>query len=91
MAVTGAVLESNLRSLANSRRVVWAGNSSITKINAELYKASAYDKVVFAEIEAWGRLRNQVDHGDFTGPQDVDRGASIRMVDGVRDFVLRYR
>ncbi len=91
VAVAGAVLESNLRNLAKSKQVVWNGSSSITKINTELYKSSVYDKVVFAEIEAWGRLRNQVDHGDFTNPQDVDLGAAKRMVDGVRDFALRFR
>jgi hypothetical protein len=91
VAVAGAVLESNLRALAKNNQVNWSGASSISKINNELYKAGAYDKVVFAEIEAWGRLRNQVDHGDFASPKEIDHGAARRMVDGVRDFVLRYR
>ncbi len=91
VAVTGAVLESSLRTFAQSRKVAWTGTSSITKINTELYKANAYDKVVFGEVEAWGKLRNQVDHGDFQNPDDVDSGSARRMVDGVRDFVLKYR
>jgi hypothetical protein len=91
VAVCGAVLESSLRALALAKQVTWSGNSGISKINTELYKANVYDKVVFAEIEAWGKLRNLVDHGDFAMPQEVDVGAAKRMLDGVRDFVLRYR
>lgn len=53
----------------------------------ELYKANAYDKVVFSEVEAWGRLRNQVDHGDFRNPQDIDAGSVQRIM----DFILKYR
>lgn len=91
VAIAGAVLESSLRNAAQSKGVTWNGSSSITKINMELYTASVYDKVIFGEIEAWGKLRNQVDHGDFTTPQDVDAGSARRMVDGVRDLVLKYR
>jgi hypothetical protein len=71
-ALAGAVLESSMRALAGSREVSWTGHSSITKLNMALYAAKVYDKVVFGEIEAWGKLRNQVDHGDFQTPQDVD-------------------
>jgi hypothetical protein len=63
----------------------------ISKINTELYKANVYDKVVYGEVEAWGKLRNKVDHGDFAAPSDVDRRSAERMVEGVRDFVLKYR
>lgn len=91
VAISGAVLESSLRDLANRNSITWTGHSSITKLNTEIYKARIYDKVIFAEIEAWARLRNQVDHGDFTGPADIDTGAVKRMVDGVRQFVLKYR
>jgi hypothetical protein len=91
VAVAGAVLESSLRALAQSKHVVWTGASAISKINTELYKANVYDKVVFGEVEAWGKLRNQVDHGDFKTPEHVDVGAATRMIGGVRDFVLKYR
>jgi hypothetical protein len=91
VAVCGAVLESSLRSLAQVKEVPWNGSSGISKINTALYRANLYDKVVFAEIEAWGKLRNMVDHGDFASPDDVEAGAAKRMIDGVRDFVLRYR
>lgn len=91
IAVAGAVLESSLRVLAKSRNVVWQGTSGISKINTALYTANVYDKVVYGEIEAWGKLRNQVDHGEFTQASDVDARAAHRMVDGVRDFVAKGR
>lgn len=91
VAITGAVLESSLRQLATDNEIVWNGHSSITKLNTELYKSRIYDKVMFGEIEAWGKLRNQVAHGDFESPDDVDTGAAKRMVSGVRDVVLKYR
>ena len=37
------------------------------------------------------KLRNQVDHGDFASPEELDTGAAKRMVDGDRDFALRCR
>jgi len=89
--ICGAVLESSLRDFAKRRALEWEGSSSITKLNQLLYKGGAYDKVVFGEIEAWGKLRNQVAHGDFANPEDVDPGAARRMLEGVRDFVLRSR
>ncbi len=91
VAVAGAVLESSLRNLAAARSVVWSGSSGIAKLNQALYAARVYDKVVFGEIEAWGKLRNQADHGEFTRSEEVDAGSVARMVDGVRGFVLRFR
>jgi hypothetical protein len=69
----------------------WTGSSGISKINTALYSAKIYDKVVYGEIEAWGKLRNLVDHGDFKSSADVGARAAGRMVEGVRDFVLKYR
>lgn len=89
--ICGAVLESSLRDFAKRRGLDWEGTSSITKLNQLLYKSGAYDKVMFGEIEAWGKLRNQVAHGDFGNPEDVDTGSARRMLEGVRDFVLRSR
>lgn len=91
VTVAGAVLESSLRTLAGSRRVTWAGESSISKLNQALYAAKVYDKVLFGEIEAWGKLRNKAAHGDFASPDEIDAGQAGRMLEGVRDFVMKYR
>ena len=91
VALAGAVLESSLRALAKARDVTWTGPSSISRINTELYKANVYDKVVHGEIEAWGKLRNKVDHGDFSTPSDIDAVIAKRMLEGVRYFVATHR
>ena len=91
IALSGAVLESSLRALAKVHRIAWTGSSGISKLNTELYKANVYDKVLHAEVEAWGKLRNKVDHGDFSSPADVDVETAARMLDGVRHFVASYR
>jgi hypothetical protein len=91
IALAGAVLESSLRELARGKSVSWTGNSGISKINTALYSANIYDKVVHGEVEAWGKLRNKVDHGDFANPSDIDVPTAYRMVDGVRHFVAKYR
>ena len=91
VALAGAVLESNLRALALEKKVAWNGHSSITKINSELYKSGVYDKVLFAEIEAWARLRNKVDHGDFVTRDEIDTASARRMLDGIRHFSATHR
>ena len=91
IAVAGAVLESSLRSLAISKGVPWSGESSLSKLNQALLAAKVYDKVLFGEIEAWGKLRNKVDHGDFKTPDEIDARRAGRMLEGVRDFVGTYR
>lgn len=90
-AIAGAVLESSLRTLATSKGISWSGNSTISKLNTSLYSAGVYDKVVYGEIEAWGKLRNRVAHGDFETPSQIDFGSAERMIDGVQDFVLKFR
>lgn len=91
IALAGAVLESSLRTLAKARGVAWTGQSGISRINTELYKSSVYDKIIYGEIEAWAKLRNKVDHGDFTTPGDIDIAMATRMLDGIRHFIVNYR
>jgi len=42
------------------------------------------------QITAWGGLRNDVDHHNFTNPSDIDPSDVKRMVEGVRDFVGKH-
>lgn len=89
-ALAGAVLEDALRKLCGKHGVTWQGDSSISKLATELYKADHLTKPRHGQIEAWGKLRNQIDHGDFSNPGDVEKQDVRRMVDGVRDFVARF-
>jgi hypothetical protein len=93
VALAGATLESTLRGLAAKNGVQppkkgkpWSG---ISELNTALYTANLYGKVKHGEIDAWAKLRNAVDHGNFMRPEDIDSGAAQRMVGGVREFTLR--
>ncbi|MEZ4733260.1 MAG: hypothetical protein R3E79_39700 [Caldilineaceae bacterium] len=90
VSVSGAVLEDALRKICEKSSIAWSGESSISKLNVLLYKANLYDKVEHGQVEAWGKLRNKVDHGDFAQAEDIDVDNARRMVEGVRDFVARH-
>ncbi|MBM3477449.1 MAG: hypothetical protein FJX75_29620 [Armatimonadetes bacterium] len=89
-AIAGAVLEDSLRKLCVKHNVQWSPPSAISKLNTELYKVGVYGKPVHGQVEAWGKLRNAIDHHDFTDTSEIDRNDVKRMVDGVRDFVAKY-
>lgn len=91
-ALAGAVLEDSLRKLCANHNVAWTGDSSINKLNTALYTATpqVYGKVQMGQVEAWGKLRNAVDHHNFTNPSDIDPNDVRRMIDGVRDFIVKY-
>lgn len=90
VAVAGAVLEDSLRKLCAQHGVTWQYPSSISKLNGELHKAQVYAPPTHGEIEAWGRLRNYVDHHNFTSPTDVDPDEVKRMIEGVRSFISKH-
>jgi hypothetical protein len=37
-----------------------------------------------------GKLRNDIDHHNFTNPSDIGPKDVKRMIDGIRDFVVKY-
>jgi DNA-binding protein Fis len=89
-AIAGAVLEDTLRKLTAKHGVAWTGSSGISKLNTALYTNSVYDKAQSGQVEAWGKLRNKVDHGDFKDPAEVNVNDVRRMIEGVRDFIVKY-
>jgi hypothetical protein len=89
-AIAGAVLEDTLRKLCKKHLVSWVGHSSISKLNAELQRAKIFDVAQAGQIEAWGKLRNKVDHGDFKSAVEIDPNDAQRMIGGLRDLVVKY-
>ncbi len=89
-AVCGAVLEDSLRKLCRKHDIEWEGDSSISKLNTALYRASIFHKAEQGQIDAWGKLRNRIDHGDFQDPGDIDASDVRRMIEGTRDFIVRH-
>jgi hypothetical protein len=90
IAVTGAVLEDALRRICQKSGITWDGDSSIAKLNTELYKANVYDKAQHGQVDAWGKLRNKVDHGNFANAEEISINDAKRFINGLRDFVMKY-
>ncbi len=90
VSIAGAVLEDCLRRVHLKRIGEWEGDSGISKLGTNLYKHDPefYPKTRHQQVTAWATLRNEVDHGRA---KEVDPGDSKRMVEGVRDFVLKYQ
>ena len=86
-SVAGAVLEDSLRRLHLKHVGKWRGNSSIAKLNTGLYNAGRYSNTQQQQVLAWGAVRNDADHGYI---EKVDKGDVKRMLDGIREFIVRY-
>lgn len=86
-SVTGAVLEDCLRRLHLKHVGPWQGDSSISKLNDGLRRAGVYEQAVWRQVQAWGDIRNEADHGHF---EKVNPGQVKSMIQGVRDFIAKY-
>ena len=86
-SLTGAVLEDELRRLHLRHVGKLDGESSITKLNDALRKTNVYTQPQWRQIQVWGDIRNEADHGHF---DKVDPSAVKVMVLGVRDFIIKH-
>lgn len=81
--IAGVVLETTLRELCTDRSLDLA---NLNKMNANLAKAGAYNKLVAKNVTAWAGIRNAAAHGN---PPDFTKSDVEAMVSGVSDFVER--
>jgi hypothetical protein len=86
-SLAGAVLEDTLRRLHIKHIGSWSGDSSISKLNDNLHKADIYARSQWRQVQTWGDIRNDADHGNF---KEVDSSKVKPMIDGVRDFIVKY-
>jgi len=86
-SVAGAVLEDCLRRLHLKHIGPWQGESNISKLNDGLRKAQVYGQATWRQIQVWGDIRNNADHGHF---DKVDTQQVKLMVQGVRDFIAKH-
>jgi len=86
-SLAGAVLEDTLRRLHSKQIGQWTGESKISRLNDALHKAGVYPQPQWRQIQAWGDLRNDADHGNF---QNISAADVERMIGGLRDFVTKY-
>lgn len=89
IVVTGAVLESRLRSLAQRVGAIVPGVPSLAKFIEALRRADAITPLEWRELQLWAELRNQAAHGD--GLETLTRTMARRMLDGVSTFLQAHR
>ncbi len=89
--IIGSVLEEHLRKLSVTAGVPVTDSNGKPKkadtINAELVKASAYNKLEQKSITAWLDLRNKAAHGQY-GEYDLTQVE--RLLGDVRAFMIRH-
>lgn len=82
-SLAGAVLEDTLRKLCIQKGIPIPENTKIDKLNADLARAEAYNKLIQKRITAFADIRNNADHGH---PDKFTREDVEDMVKWVRRF-----
>lgn len=89
--IAGSVLEEHLRKLAAANGLsVESGDGrpvSADRINSDLVKANAYNKIEQAQVTAWLAVRNRAAHGKYA---EYDAGQVASLIRDVRGFVIRH-
>jgi len=82
-----AVLEERLRNICSSEGVVFSNNRpTLSKFNTELYKKKYYDKIEFKNIDFLTAIGNNAAHNKPVANNEIEK-----LIDGVLDFLKRYR
>lgn len=83
--IAGCVLEDALRKLCVRSEIEMADRPKLDKMNADLSKSGAYNKLTQKQITAWADLRNKAAHGHWNDFSQDD----VRMfIQGLRSFML---
>lgn len=89
--IAGTALEVHVRTLCakNSVATVLPNGAPMKAdaMNTELKKEGVYNEAQRKQVSAWMGLRNSAAHGDYG---DYDKQQVRLLVDGVRDFMLKY-
>lgn len=89
--VTGTSLEVHVRALCVKHGVDTELSTGAPKkadtMNADLKKAGVYGTLQQKQLTAWMDLRNKAAHGDW---KEYDIQQVRLLIDGVRDFMLKY-
>lgn len=93
--MAGSVLEEHLRQLCNAHEIdVETDNDGkmspkkADRLNSELTKAGAYNKLDQKQITSWLDLRNKAAHGHY---DEYSKEQVALMLQGVTDFMTRVR
>lgn len=88
--IGGSTLEAHIRQMCIKFSVPISDNGkpkNTDTLNADLMKAGAYNKSTQKIITGWLGIRNNAAHGQYT---EYDKGQVANMIDGIRNFILRY-
>ncbi|MCX4248036.1 hypothetical protein [Paraliomyxa miuraensis] len=93
--VAGGSLEEHIRQLARRNGIAVLSSRGkpreASALNADLYSsANAYTKATHAQIDAWQKTRNAAAHGEANFEVSYTDAEVRRMIDGVRDFIMKY-
>lgn len=86
-SLAGAVLEDVLRKLCDKHHLPLPESTKLDRLNADLARASVYDKLVQKRITAIADIRNNADHGH---PDKFSKVDVEDMVKWVRSFSADY-
>lgn len=95
VVIAGASLEEHLRQMALRHGVAIQDSKGAPRpassLNADLYsQSSAYSKAEHAQIDAWQKARNMAAHGDPAFATTYGANDVRRMIEGARDFIIKY-
>jgi hypothetical protein len=89
--IAGSVLEEHLRKLADRLSVTPVATDgtphSASRLNDNLAKAGAYNKVDQKSVLAWLGLRNDAAHGKY---DEYSKEQVALMLEGIRGFLIRH-
>jgi len=86
-SLAGAVLEDTLRKMCEVNGIPIPTRTKIDKLNADLAKANAYNKLIQKRITALADIRNNADHGRF---EEFTKADVEDMVSWVRKFTADH-
>ena len=88
--LAGGTLEVHLKNLCTKHGIATTLNGKPKKaesMNVELSKGKIYTALEQKQVTAWLGLRNHAAHGKY---EEYDKNRVRLLVDGVRDFIIRY-
>ncbi len=86
-SLTGAVLESSMRKIADKSRIIVKDNDDISSLNSKLANKGVYNRLIQKQIQAWKAIRDSADHGKFN---DYKRYQVEYMLERVKKFLADY-
>lgn len=83
----GAVLEDGLRRVATNKGIKFKTREDLNSLNQKLGAAGVYSRLTQKKVQVWIDVRNNADHGHFSGYEKSD---VEDMLKGVQDLLEQF-